>query len=347
LSLRVKIPIIARLRTSEPGRLPEAVEPSSDPPALALMTDSSEDEEENEEEQLCGSGDARKIVHYRNDAYAPSGKTRARFMRMAFLKNKSVWFVCDPCGIVCAVMTYLLVLYGQFVMLTVIAPPFPGTWTVLRVLGFSALGGLAVVAHVRSMLTDPGVVARERTSEEEVLERRQKGEDIRYCKRCRSIKPDRAHHCSTCENCIHRMDHHCPWVNNCVGENNQKYFVLFTFYIMVMSVYGLLTVAWFFYTCATQNFEGCDALMPGPLVFVLTLMGVFLGFLFSLFTCIMFCTQIHAICTDETVGLVFPLFSPFLLYFQLYSFLYTLLFSLYFYSFLYTLLFSFSTQFCV
>ena len=46
---------------------------------------------------------------------------------------------------------------------------------------------------------------------------------------------------------------------------------------------------------------GCDALMPGPLVFILTLFGVFLGFLFSLFTCIMFCTQIHAICTDETV----------------------------------------------
>ena len=28
-----------------------------------------------------------------------------------------------------------------------------------------------------------------------MLERRQKGEDIRYCKKCRSIKPDRAHHC--------------------------------------------------------------------------------------------------------------------------------------------------------
>lgn len=47
---------------------------------------------------------------------------------------------------------------------------------------------------------------------------------------------------------------------------------------------------------------GCDALMPGPLVFIVTLFGVFEGFLFSLFTCIMFWTQIYAIFTDETVS---------------------------------------------
>ena len=48
--------------------------------------------------------------------------------------------------------------------------------------------------------------------------------------------------------------------------------------------------------------QGCDAILPGPLVFILTLFGVFEGLLFSLFTCIMFGTQVHSIATDETVS---------------------------------------------
>lgn len=42
----------------------------------------------------------------------------------------------------------------------------------------------------------------------------------RYCKKCRSVKPDRAHHCSTCGRCVLKMDHHCPWLATCVGLRN-------------------------------------------------------------------------------------------------------------------------------
>lgn len=32
------------------------------------------------------------------------------------------------------------------------------------------------------------------------------------------------------------MDHHCIWINNCVGQNNHKYFILFTFWFGVASI---------------------------------------------------------------------------------------------------------------
>ena len=210
-------------------------------------------------------------------------------------RNGEKWFVKDPCGIVCAVMTYCLMAYGTFAFLTILVPPFVSIWTLINTGIYLSLVTLAVISHYKSMCTEPvsiaciviiidraisgrhfvsffnldvdqnvypyfshhlqGVVPREPISEEEVLIRHQNGEKLRYCKKCRSLKPDRAHHCSTCERCIQRMDHHCPWcvwvgvgvnystcmqsiltvplsfyrrVNNCVGENNQKYFVLFT-----------------------------------------------------------------------------------------------------------------------
>lgn len=57
----------------------------------------------------------------------------------------------------------------------------------------------------------------------------------RHCKKCRTVKPDRAHHCSTCGRCVLKMDHHCPWLATCVGLHNYKPFLLFLVYTSLFS----------------------------------------------------------------------------------------------------------------
>ncbi|MFH4980809.1 hypothetical protein AB6A40_007518 [Gnathostoma spinigerum] len=64
---------------------------------------------------------------------------------------------------------------------------------------------------------------------------------IRYCLKCKCVKPDRCHHCSICGQCVLKFDHHCPWVNTCVNFNNYKYFIQFL-------GSGLLLSLWTFFT---------------------------------------------------------------------------------------------------
>uniref|UniRef100_T1P940 Palmitoyltransferase n=1 Tax=Musca domestica TaxID=7370 RepID=T1P940_MUSDO len=64
---------------------------------------------------------------------------------------------------------------------------------------------------------------------------------VRFCDKCRIIKPDRCHHCSVCGTCVLKMDHHCPWVNNCVNFTNYKFFVLFLGYALLYCLYVALT----------------------------------------------------------------------------------------------------------
>ena len=211
------------------------------------------------------------------------------------------WCIADVCGVVCAIFTYGLMFYAEFVVVRVILLPYFGSvYTVLNMVLFQTFAMLAFTSHTKAMLTDPGAVPRGNATKENIQRMGFKeGEVIFKCTKCCSIKPDRAHHCSVCQRCIRKMDHHCPWVNNCVGERNQKYFVLFTLYIALMSFHALFMAGNHFIGCIGSDWKECPAFSP-PATIIFLLFLMFEGLLFALFTAIMFGTQVSAIWYDET-----------------------------------------------
>lgn len=58
------------------------------------------------------------------------------------------------------------------------------------------------------------------------------------CDKCNYlVRPERSHHCRSCKKCVLKMDHHCEWIGTCVGEKNLKFFFLFLFYALLISLY--------------------------------------------------------------------------------------------------------------
>ncbi|XP_066101458.1 palmitoyltransferase ZDHHC3 isoform X1 [Saccopteryx bilineata] len=213
----------------------------------------------------------------------------------------TMWFIRDGCGIACAIVTWFLVLYAEFVVLFVmLIPSRDYVYSVINGVLFNLLAFLALASHCRAMLTDPGAVPKGNATKEFIESLQLKpGQVVYKCPKCCSIKPDRAHHCSVCKRCIRKMDHHCPWVNNCVGENNQKYFVLFTMYIALISLHALVMVGFHFLHCFEEDWTKCSYFSP-PTTVILLILLCFEGLLFLIFTSVMFGTQVHSICTDET-----------------------------------------------
>ncbi|KAG5505791.1 hypothetical protein JKF63_05127 [Porcisia hertigi] len=66
----------------------------------------------------------------------------------------------------------------------------------------------------------------------------------RYCHHCRRLKAPREHHCTICNECVTKMDHHCPWINNCVDAENQRYFVLFVWWLWLGTLLASTFIAY-------------------------------------------------------------------------------------------------------
>uniref|UniRef100_A0A0N5AIN8 Palmitoyltransferase n=1 Tax=Syphacia muris TaxID=451379 RepID=A0A0N5AIN8_9BILA len=212
------------------------------------------------------------------------------------------WCVRDACGITCAIITWFLILYGEFCVVSVML----ASWQKylihqsLNALVFHVLAFFAVASHIKTMLTDPGAVPKGNATDEFIARlQSQTNAAIYKCAKCGSVKPERAHHCSVCNRCVRRMDHHCPWVNNCVGEGNQKFFVLFTFYIALLSIHALYWTVWQFVSCVGSDWQDCSFFSP-PVTTLLLIFLLFEGLLFSIFSLVMFGGQLSSICADQT-----------------------------------------------
>ena len=62
-------------------------------------------------------------------------------------------------------------------------------------------------------------------------------EEGKECSTCLVRKLPRSKHCRVCNNCVPRFDHHCGWINQCVGEGNYKFFILFLFVRLSISIF--------------------------------------------------------------------------------------------------------------
>ncbi|KAK9880854.1 hypothetical protein WA026_013179 [Henosepilachna vigintioctopunctata] len=213
----------------------------------------------------------------------------------------NIWCIKDICGIICAALTWLLIFYAEFVVMSVILIPTPYSfYSISNTIIFQTLAFLAFTSHLKTMFTDPGAVPKGNATKEMIRQMGfREGQVIFKCPKCCSIKPDRAHHCSVCQRCVRKMDHHCPWVNNCVGENNQKYFVLFTFYIASISIHSLLLAVNQLLVCVRHEWRECTTYTP-PSTVVLLLFLIFEALLFAIFTLVMLATQVQAIWNDKT-----------------------------------------------
>ncbi|XP_078109950.1 palmitoyltransferase ZDHHC3-like isoform X4 [Sander vitreus] len=217
----------------------------------------------------------------------------------------AMWFIRDICGIVCAVITWLLLLYAEFVVLFVMLLPSKNLmYSIVNGTLFNILAFLALASHLRAMCTDPGAVPKGNATKEYIESLQLKpGQVVYKCPKCCSIKPDRAHHCRMLYG-VARPSSAALWRKVWQSMTNVDYYFFFNLlfiqmYIALISFHALLMVVFHFLYCFEDDWTKCSSFSP-PATVILLILLCFEGLLFLIFTSVMFGTQVHSICTDET-----------------------------------------------
>ncbi|GBE85267.1 zf-DHHC-domain-containing protein [Sparassis crispa] len=126
----------------------------------------------------------------------------------------------------------------------------------------------------------------------------------KWCGKCSSSKPERAHHCSSCGRCVLKMDHHCGWLGKCIGHRNYTSFIHLLTCITLLALYvAMLSISAVYY--AFTNPLSIDEKTPLHELFL-----TFLGLVVSLVIGAFWVYHIYLASTNQTT---LENLSPFLL----------------------------------
>ena len=187
-----------------------------------------------------------------------------------------------------ASIVWVSVLYTAAVCILVYVEGEMPVWAAAVIL---TLVALAMWAHLKTMLGDPGAVPS--NAYPLAAEQNERSTmNIAMCGRCDGYKPPGSHHDRISNRCISRMDHFCPWMNNAIGAKNQKNFMLFLIYTDLASSFMYVVVAWHMVDC-TGTTDDCVPYVGAGLQCVRVLIFVLLFAI--LFTSSMILNQIYGL----------------------------------------------------
>ena len=108
----------------------------------------------------------------------------------------------DPAGTIMSCLVWFLIGYSNLTMTCLAQTEGIPAWASAT---YGILSSLALAAHAKTSLTDPGSVPASAVPTEE--QRRQHNAKLSMCSQCQTFKPPGSHHCRICNRCISRMDH--------------------------------------------------------------------------------------------------------------------------------------------
>lgn len=169
------------------------------------------------------------------------------------------------------------------------------------ILSFGFFTFMTIWCQKKCIQKCPGVVTSDDSDEITIQKKKEMEESVPFCKKCNVYKIKRSHHCSTCNKCIMKMDHHCTWINNCVGLYNQKHFILYNFYSMLMCINCGIVVFYKILMCVPREIKtkisGC---IWSPFDIFNIILSSLCSLTFGLFVFVMLIDQYWAIKTNTT-----------------------------------------------